>query len=175
MKTDCLQCNNFYYTVNEKGEAIIQGAEVWTEELIILEELDGHVVTEIGDGAFDTDVAAEKFCFTDGPVSLKQFAAKIADTMVLEMIRTKLKKVVLPQTIRRIGVAAFYQNNDLSEINIPQNVEVIDSLAFAGVFGVRCFEIPASANVYREYPNDPLWEDQAAFERCEDAEFVYIR
>lgn len=69
------------------------------------------MVTEIGDGAFDTDEAVEKFCLTDGPVSKEQFAAKIVDTMMLESIQTKLKKVVLPETIRRIGVVAFYHND----------------------------------------------------------------
>ena len=64
-----LLANGFYYRLNENGEAIICGAEVWPEVLIIPETLDGHTVVEIGDGAFDTDNAVDSVLLTDGPVS----------------------------------------------------------------------------------------------------------
>lgn len=63
-----LLANGFYYRLNENGEAIICGAEVWPEVLIIPETLDGHTVVEIGDGAFDTDNAVDSVLLTDGPV-----------------------------------------------------------------------------------------------------------
>lgn len=169
-----LLANGFYYRLNENGEAIICGAEVWPEVLIIPEALDGHTVVEIGDYAFDTDNAADSVCFCNGPVSMAQISANFMDIMVADMVRNRLKKVVLPESIRRIGSCSFYQNNGITEINIPRNVREIGALAFANVWGVKRFEIPVGANVYKEYPADEWWDDQAAFEGCEGAEIVFV-
>ena len=164
----------FYYRLNENGEAIICGAEDWPEILVIPEIIDGHTVVEIGDGAFSSDVKAQSLSFTDGPVSEEQLTAKSMDIMIEDMVCKRLKKVTLPETIRRIGCCAFYQNNEISEVNIPRSVEEIDSCAFSNVWGVTRFEIPATTKVYKDYPEDDLCEEQAAFEGCVNAEFVFI-
>lgn len=169
-----LLANGFYYRLNENGEAIICGAEVWPEVLIIPETLDGHTVVEIGDGAFDTDNAVDSVLLTDGPVPVDQIASKYMDVTIESIVCNRLKKVVLPETIRRIGACAFYLNHSISEINIPRSVKEIDTLAFANVCSVKRFEIPAGANVYKEYPDDEWWDDQAAFEDCEGVEIVFV-
>lgn len=53
---------------------------------------------------------------------------------------------------------------------MPRSVRQIDTLAFANVCGVKRLEISADAKVYKEHPEDEWWDDQAAFEECEDAE-----
>lgn len=169
-----LLADGFYYRLNESGEAILCGAEVWQDVLIIPETLDGHTIVEIGDNAFDTDNAADGVRLGDGPIPAAQLSAKFMDIMIEEMVRNRLKKVVLPDTIRRIGACAFYQNNGICEINIPRSVRQIDTLAFANVWGVKRFEIPTDAKVYKEYPEDEWWDDQAAFEGCEDAEILFV-
>lgn len=142
--------------------------------MVIPETLDGHIVVEIGNGAFDAHDAAESVSFSDGPVPAAQYGAKFMDVMVEEMVSERLKKVVLPETIRRIGQCAFYQNNGIHDINIPRSVQEVDTLAFANVCGVTRFEIPAGAKVYKEYPEDEWWDDQAAFEGCEGVEIVFV-
>lgn len=166
--------DGFYYRLNGSGEAILCGAQVWPEVLVIPETLDGHTVVEIGDNAFDTDNAVDSVHLGDGPIPADQLSAKFMDIMIEEMVRNRLKKVVLPDTIRRIGACAFYQNNGICEINIPRSVRQIDTLAFANVCGVKRFEIPAAAKVYKECPEDEWWDDQAAFEGCEDAEILFV-
>ena len=166
--------DGFYYQLNENGEAIVCGAEIWPEVLIIPETLDGHIVVEIGDGAFDAHNAAESVFLGEGPVPAAQYSAKLMDVMIEDMVSRRLKKVVLPETIRRIGQCAFFQNNGICDINIPHSVREIDTLAFANVCGVTRFDIPAGAKVYKEYPEDEWWDDQAAFEVCEGAEIVFV-
>lgn len=169
-----LLADGFYYRLNENGEAILCGAEIWPEVLIIPDTLDGHTVVEIGDNAFDTDNVADSVQLSDGPIPASQLSTKFMDVAIEEMVQNRLKKVVLPETIRRIGQCAFFQNNGICEINIPRSVREIDTLAFANVCRVPRFEIPADAKVYKEYPEDEWWDDQAAFEGCEEAEIVFV-
>lgn len=169
-----LLADGFYYQLNELGEAILCGAEVWPEVLIIPDTLDGHTVVEIGDYAFDTDHAVDGVRLGDGPIPASQLSAKYMDILIEEIVRNRLKKVVLPEGIRKIGACAFYQNNGICGINIPRSVREIDTLAFANVCRVDRFEIPADAKVYKEYPEDEWWDDQAAFEGCEGAEILFV-
>ncbi len=164
---------NFYYTVLPDGTASIQGAEEWPEVLIIPQTVGGLTVTEIGNGAFDTDHAADRVRLTDGPVPLEQLAAKITDNEIELKVRERLKEVHLPETIRRIGSCAFYQNVNLAHINFPAGLEKIECLAFCNVYCDR-FIIPKATVIEKAFPEDEIWDDNAAFEGCEGAEFIFI-
>ena len=164
---------NFYYTVLPDGTASIQGAEDWPEVLIIPETVGGLTVTEIGVGAFDADEVAQKLLLTDGPVPIEQLSAKITDIEIELKVKERLKEVHLPETIKRIKVGAFFENMYLAHINFPAGLEIIEEQAFCNVACDR-FIIPKTTIIEKESPEDEIWDDNAAFEGCEGAAFIFI-
>lgn len=151
-----LCANNFYYKLNEQGEAIITGAEVWPEVLIIPEQLDGYTVVEIGGSAFDTDIVYHE----------KLSLEKAENRCIYE---DRIKEVQLPETIRSIGACAFYQCNSLHKINFPKSLRWIDSLAFANAWELEEIRLPKGCELYWEdtFTSDSrlaVFEEQGAFE-----------
>lgn len=66
-----------------------------------------------------------------------------------------LKKVVLPSTLKRIGMSAFYGCTRLEEINLPDGLKTIGNYAFYKCISLPSVEIPDSvesmgAGVFRE-------------------------
>ena len=74
------------YRFNKNGEAILCGAEIWPEALIISDTRDGHTAVEIGDNAFDTDNAADSSRLGDGPIPAARPSATFMDIMIEEMV-----------------------------------------------------------------------------------------
>lgn len=81
-----LLADGFYYRLNESGEAILCGAEIWPEALMISDTRGGHTVVEIGDNAFDTDNAADSARLGDGPIPAARPSAKLMDITIEEMV-----------------------------------------------------------------------------------------
>ena len=57
---------------------------------------------------------------------------------------TKLQKITLPPTLKRICAYSFYNCGSLEEINIPDTVESIDSYAFYGCKKLKKISLPSS-------------------------------
>ena len=53
-----------------------------------------------------------------------------------------IEEIVLPNTIEKIGDAAFYNCANLTKIDIPDNVTIIDSYAFYNCSGITEIKIP---------------------------------
>lgn len=156
---------DFYYQTNANGEAVILGAKIWTEILIIPAEINGHPVTEIGNGAFDTDAVMEQAGFAwDKGVVAEQLSSKLADMSIQQIARERIKEVRLPDTIQKIGTCAFYCNNALEKVNFPKGLKSIASCAFANTKLTKV-QIPKNCEVYHE-EGDEVWQEQGAFEGC---------
>ncbi len=56
----------------------------------------------------------------------------------------ELKKVVLPSSLKSIGISAFYGCSNLVEINLPSGLEVIGNYAFYNCQSLESIEIPDS-------------------------------
>ena len=155
----------FYYALKENGEAVILGANEWPEVLRIPNEVAGHVVTEIGMGAFDTDAVIEQSGLVwNQSVPKELLAAKYMDLNIQRIAQERIKEVYLPDTIQRIGACAFYQNNALEKINFPRGLKEIDSCAFANTqLSKVC--VPKECKIYHEEGCE-IWQEQGAFEGC---------
>lgn len=60
---------------------------------------------------------------------------------------TKLTKVILPNTVKKIGKYAFGHCENLKEINIPTSLEVISEDTFRACESLKKIEIPANVNL----------------------------
>jgi hypothetical protein len=61
---------------------------------------------------------------------------------------TKLKKIILPNTLTSIGAYAFYNCTSLEELNIPNTVTAIGNGAFYNCIGIKDLIIPISIGIY---------------------------
>lgn len=68
-----------------------------------------------------------------------------------------MKRITIPESVTRIGTAAFQYCSSLEEILLPKSLGKIDSLAFNGCTALRHIAIPADTDV-----------DPEAFRGCSD-------
>ncbi len=107
---------DFAYTFNPAyTEIIITGYTGSKENVVIPSEIEGIEVVGIGMAAF-SDENSENFQI--------------------------IKSVVIPDTVTKIGKAAFMECLNLQNINIPDGVTSIDEACFAHCFSLKSLEIP---------------------------------
>ena len=58
--------------------------------------------------------------------------------------KTKLKTLVIPEEVKRIGKRAFYECGTLTSVTIPKSVTSIGDWAFSGCSGLKSITIPDS-------------------------------
>ena len=103
----------FYVDINE-NECYVAGIGSCTDRIITVPSIhEGKTVVKIGQAAF----------FRNGGL-------------------TQIRKMILPDTIREIGAAAFHICRELREINIPDNCLFIDTAAFEGCSSLASFVVP---------------------------------
>ncbi|HHU20850.1 MAG TPA: leucine-rich repeat protein [Acholeplasma sp.] len=68
--------------------------------------------------------------------------------------KSKLKEIVFPNTLEKIGKFAFYQNTKLESIHIPGGVKLISESAFAGCTNVKRLTITRDEPDYEYYTSD---------------------
>lgn len=103
------------YGLLEDGTAVITGYEVFSDELVIPEEVDGIPVTMVA------RVTIEKIDYTP----LRQ-----------------IKKLTLPSSLKSIRHMAFEHCGGLTEVVIPEGVESIEDGAFRGCQSLSNVELP---------------------------------
>ena len=108
--------------------ATISKQEKNVKSLVIPTEIDGVPVTTIGKYAF--------YRFN------RVFSFTVSES--------KLKSVVLPETLVTIQKSAFYQCTKLKEITIPESVKTIEASAFAGCSGLEKIVINANDDMLYE-------------------------
>ncbi len=78
-------------------------------------------------------IAADLDVNAPNPLVIKEGTTEIIDDFarIKELYYTAEREVVLPQSLRRIGIRAFFGSN-ITAVNLPEGLEVIDGLAFNG-------------------------------------------
>lgn len=107
--------------------------------------IDPHKTNVISDGVSGNSLASqrnENELSTDGTKLVKEsyyrnaklknyvFPSGILEIEEFAFARSGLKKIAIPDTVTKIGYAAFYHCDDLSDITIPDTVTEIASEAF---------------------------------------------
>lgn len=78
-------------------------------------------------------IAADLDMNAPNPLIIKEGTTEIIDDFVQikEPYYTAEREVVLPQSLRRIGLRAFFGSN-ITGVNLPEGLDIIDGLAFNG-------------------------------------------
>ena len=112
-----------FYPLNDTECAVAVGNAKYLEEIVIPETYKGYTVTTIIDA------------YTRDKMSEEDFWAAL-EMNALDGVSfvncTKLKKIILPNTITYIGNGAFALCTNLEEITIPDSVKFIGENAFCG-------------------------------------------
>ena len=123
--------NSSYFTVNSTGETIIGlTAEGKTQtELVIPYEINGKKITTLFSGSDGINSA---------PVSILNGNSTIT-------------KVVIPKSVTTLGAGAFYNCNNLIDVNIPDSITSIGHYAFNGCTSLTSINIPNNVTSIGDY------------------------
>ncbi len=151
-------CGDYVYTLMEDGTAEVRGYNGTERDLIIPDTFDGHLVTRIGEEAFDVrHVRIRSVVVPEGVVSIGARAFETCDDLV---------EIQLPDTLIEIGDQAFRHCwCSLKSITIPDSVTVIGSNPF-----VECYKLTEICIS----PNHPRFSliDGALFDK-EEQRLIY--
>ncbi len=159
---------NYKYYLNDNSEAVIS-RYLGSESIInVPETLDGHTVTEIGPMAFHGQS-------NDTPY----FENIISDEMITS--------ITLPETVTKIGHAAFSTNSILERINLPSGIDNIPDSAFAYCKALTSIQFPADLKTIGaeafflckelneiDFPDGLREIENDAFYKCENLTSVTI-
>ncbi len=129
------KCEDYRYILLEDGTAEISFVTTSTKHVTVPTELDGHIVTSIGEYAFEyrTDLLT---------VTLPDSITSIGDMAFSECF--SLFSVKLPDNLLSIGNKAFFSCSALSSIDLPNRVISIGDCAFTGCDSLTLIHLPAS-------------------------------
>lgn len=132
------------YKKQDDGSLMITGYKGDRTEVIVPEKIGKDTVTVIGDHAF---------C---------PFAARIKPEV--KEIRKAITSITLPNTVRSIGNAAFWDCESLISVNIPEGVDKIGENTFAECRKLENIIIPESVKSI----------ERRAFYQCDSLKFIEV-
>ena len=123
--------NSSYFTVNSTGETIIGlTAEGKTQtELVIPYEINGKKITTLFSGS--DGISSEPVSILNG--------------------NSTITKVVIPKSVTTLGAGAFYNCNNLIDVNIPDSITSIGHYAFNGCTSLTSINIPNNVTSIGDY------------------------
>lgn len=130
-----------YYKVSAEGITIL-GAKGRASQLHIPETIDGKPVVAIGDYAFAIEqeqAPAEEESL--GNVTLCQDAEERTAPLTQDE-GDAMARIILPETIRRIGTHAFYGCSALRSIPLPHGLTEIAAHTFSGCLALESLTLP---------------------------------
>jgi len=116
------------YVLNENSDAIVTKYTGYESEIFIPEEINGHKIVEIADGAF---------------ANYNVVSPETGETVYIE-------KVSIPSTVKKIGVSSFEGNTKLTEIEIL-GAEEIGFAAFKGCTALATADISSTVKYIEAY------------------------
>lgn len=111
-----MEDNVFWWKKTEKGEACILGGYGASSFVVVPETIEGYPVTEIGD-----------YCFSD---SARKEQQEADHPFLHELSGDYIQRVVLPDSVRKLGDLAFYNCSRLKELQIGASLTGLGSDAF---------------------------------------------
>ncbi|MDB4500920.1 leucine-rich repeat domain-containing protein [Akkermansiaceae bacterium] len=118
------------------GEIIIVGSSNLVEgDLLIPNEVDGLVVTSIGNGAF-------AFCESLTSITIPESVTSIGNEAFSDC--TSLTSITIPDSVTSIGESAFRNCSSLTSITIGNGVTSIGDFAFSDCTSLTSITIPDS-------------------------------
>jgi len=127
----------YEYIVKEDGTAKLTKCFLDEETIITPTEIDGHPVTVIGYAVVTNNSNTKNVIVSEGVAELEGGAFTGWDSIY------HTKTVVLPSTLKFIGERSFFCAG-ITQISIPDGVEVIGDLAFQSCNSLSRIYIPQS-------------------------------
>ena len=121
---DITPSDESYFIVNETGETITGLTGDVPAELVIPYEINGIEITTLENSS---------------------------NKSILDGFTSSISKIVLPNTISKIGNYAFNNCSSLTSINIPDGVKTIGADAFDGCTGLESITIPNGITIIEGY------------------------
>lgn len=155
-------CQKIYYKKGQQGIIIVACNGIST--LIIPDNIEGIPVIEIAENAFsekniippehleEVTYSQQQYCFIEWQKDIK-----IEKTSVLQ-------KVVLPDSIQKIGKSAFSHCSALTQIDLPQYIKTIPEQCFSHCIALKEIRIPEYVTNIQKY----------AFYNCIKLEHIYL-
>jgi len=178
-------CQKIYYKKGEHGIIIV--AYDGASTLIIPDNIKGIPVTEIAENAFSEEnikhtnhleeitYSEQQYCFIEWQEDIK-----IEKTNALQ-------KVILPNSIQKIGKSAFSYCSALTQIDLPKYIKIIPERCFSHCIKLERIYLPNSISVlgdYVFYNNYCLYEivlpenifvGMGAFKNCKSLKKVMLQ
>ena len=160
----------FVFSLNEDQESYsidyLTEAGQQLEEIIIPNYYNGKIVNAISNGGYSK--------YTDGSSLSKAFATNNGGTKVSYVVtNSKLKTIVIPNSINDIGYYAFAYCVNLNKIIIPNSMTEIKASVFAGCNSLTSIG-PIGSGSSLELPSTITKIGQSAFVVCENLKKVEL-
>ena len=165
MEETATPASDFTYRVLNGTYCAITGYTGSDAEIVLPSEIDGYIVQEIADSAFEKNETLEKVIL---PETLERVGSgifsgctgltyvgfgsrltEIGNSMFSGC--TSLEKISLPMGITSIKNHAFYNCTSLTEISLPRTLKSIDYYAFYNCTGLQSIELPDSVTAISGY------------------------
>lgn len=155
-------CQKIYYKKGQQGIIIV--AFDGESTLIVPEHIEGITVTEIAENAFSEENITHIECLKEITYSEQHYCfiewkkdIKIEKTNVLQ-------KIVLPDSIQKIGKSAFSHCSALTQIDLPKYIKTIPEQCFSHCIALKEIKIPEYVTDIQKY----------AFHNCIKLEHIYL-
>ncbi len=115
----------YTYTLDDANRATITGYNGSAAALYIPEEIDGHEVVAIGDGAFENRTDLKTVMIPDSVTEIEEVAFRGCSNLV---------NITLSKNLKYMGWGAFEDCTKITKIEIPKSLEECGSSANYGPF-----------------------------------------
>ena len=116
------------------------------ENVVVPSEIDGRIITTIGDHAFFENTDIETVVLPDTIKNIEPWAFGYCDN---------LSSISLPDGLEKIDSSAFYLCRRLVSVSIPQSTSFIGTHCFRGCVSLESVDLPSSISSiqYRTFSN----------------------
>ena len=118
------QSGDFEYEILDEQTCVITGYTGSNPEVVIPSEIDGYTVTEIGDDAF---YASDEDTFRITEVTIPSSIITIGE---LAFFGTGISEIIIPEGVEVIGRQAFDACPNLTKVTLPASLANLGSSAF---------------------------------------------
>lgn len=191
---------NFEYNLLEDGTVQITDYTGKDTKLEIPSTIDGHIVTSLGDSAFERCNKLKSVTIPEGVTTIGDRAfyscEGFTSITIPESVKTignyafyyctSLTNITIQKGVRTIGEFAFYWCENLTSLTIPEGVKIIGDYAFSCCFGLVSITIPQGITNIEDYtffdcmkmerieiPHSVTSIGESAFENCKILRDVY--
>lgn len=146
--------SDLYYTYCAEGVKII-GISHRSKEIAIPEKIENLPVVEIGAYAFAVAQENEPDIHNQHNQIEQIHFVSVQDKEETQPKQNAagyaIERIVLPDSIQKIGVGAFLGCSALTQIHLPENLKIIPERLFSGCIALQRLALPQSLEVIEDY------------------------